>query len=54
MDQPRTLATIRFQEPLRAPVVRPPPAPAAVQTERMRLAELRRAAKAAKQSRGMK
>lgn len=54
MDQPRTLATINFQAPPRAPVVQPPPAPAAVQTERVRLAELKRAAKAAKISRGMK
>ncbi len=53
MDQPRTLAT-RFQEPPRAPVVRPPPAPAAVQAERLRLAELRRAAKATRQAKGFR
>jgi len=47
MDQPRTLA-IRFHEPKRAPVSRPRPAPEAIQAERKRLAEIKRARKAAR------
>lgn len=43
---PTSLATITLRQPPHAPVVKPDPAPAAVQAERVRLAEVKRARKA--------
>lgn len=49
----RPIAAITFSEPARAPVVRPSQASASVQAERKRLADLKRARKAALLSKRM-